>query len=106
MEDSIFKLGLLLTNLLINPMTTSTTQLKQDQTVNTNENSIKPWAYTIEESRFGLFTSILSDGTRMVTGLTEDACRWCTDNIHIPVLRGEFDGYTSKPRSSVVGGKL
>ena len=38
----------------------------------------------------------------MVTGLTEEAVRYCTINIHIPVLQGTFDGYTSVPRSSVV----
>lgn len=50
------------------------------------------YEYTIEESRFGLFTSVLTDGTRMVTGMTEESVRYCTDNIHIPVLKGEFDG--------------
>ena len=62
--------------------------------------------YTIEKSRFGLYTSIKADGTRMVTGLTEKAVRWVTDNIHLPVEQGTYDGWTSKPRSSVVGGKL
>ena len=62
--------------------------------------------YTIEKSRFGLYTSIKTDGTRMVTGLTEKAVRWVTDNIHLPVEQGTYDGWTSKPRSSVVGGKL
>ena len=66
----------------------------------------KMYDYTIERSRFGLSTSVLRDGTRMVTGLTEDACRKCTDLIHIPVLKGEFDGWTSEPRSGVVAGKL
>ena len=64
------------------------------------------YAYTIQRSRFGLYTSVLTTGERLVTGLTEDACRWCTDNIHIPVLKGTFDGYTSIPRSSTVEGKL
>ena len=62
--------------------------------------------YTIQRSRFGLYTSVLTSGERLVTGPTEDACRWCTDNIHIPVLKGTFDGYTSSPRNSVVEGKL
>lgn len=62
--------------------------------------------YTIEKTRFGLYTSITTDGVRMVTGLTEDAVRRVTNEIHIPVLMGTFDGYTSVPRSSVVGGKL
>ena len=62
--------------------------------------------YTIEKTRFGLYVSVLKDGTKMVTGLTEDGVKIVTDTVHIPVLKGEFDGYTSKPRSSVVGGKL
>ena len=62
--------------------------------------------FTIEKSRFGLFTSIAPDGTRMVTGATEDSCRWATVNIHIPVMLGTFDGYTSISRSGVVSGKL
>ena len=66
----------------------------------------KDYSYTVEKSRYGLYTSVLTDGTRMVTGMTEDSCRYCTDNIHIPVLKGEYNGYTSTPRSSVVDGKL
>ena len=66
----------------------------------------KDWTYTIKKSRFGLYTSVLADGTKMVTGLTEEAVRIVTDDVHIPVMKGEFDGYTSTPRSSVVGGKL
>ena len=68
--------------------------------------TIETYDYTIQRSRFGLYTSVLTSGERLVTGLTEDACRWCTDNIHIPVLKGTFDGYSSTPRSSVVEGKL
>ena len=64
------------------------------------------WSYTIEKSRFGLYTSVLKDGTKMTTALTEDACRFVTDNIRIPVLHGEYDGTTSTLGSAVVGGKL
>ena len=65
------------------------------------------YEYTIKRSRYGLYTSVrTSDGTSMVTGLTEEACRLVTDTIHIPVLKGTFDGWTSTPRSSVVEGKL
>lgn len=64
------------------------------------------WTYTLTKSRYGLYTSILTDGTRMVTGMTEDAVRLVTDTIHIPVMKGEFDGYTSIPRKGVVDGKL
>ena len=42
----------------------------------------------------------------MVTGMTEEDVRDVTDTIHIPVMKGEYDGYTSTPRSSVVDGKL
>ena len=62
--------------------------------------------YTIEKSRFGLYTSITEDGTRMVTGPTEDAVRFVTDEIHIPVMNGTFDGYTSKHGRATVDGKL
>ena len=62
--------------------------------------------YTIEKSRFGLYTSITEDGTRMVTGPTEDAVRFVTDEIHIPVMNGTFDGYISKHGSATVQGKL
>ena len=64
------------------------------------------YEYTIKESRFGLFTSYLEDGTGMVTAATEEACRFVTDNIHIPSLKGEFKGWTSEPRSATVQGKL
>lgn len=64
------------------------------------------WSYTVEKSRMGLYTSVLTDGTKMVTGLTEEAVKTITDTIHIPVMKGEFDGWTSEGRSSVVGGKL
>ena len=62
--------------------------------------------YTIVESRYGLFTSVLSDGTKMTTALTEEACRFVTDNIRIPVMKGTFDGSSSIVRSAVVDGKL
>lgn len=42
----------------------------------------------------------------MVTGMTEDGVRQVTDDIHIPVMKGEYDGWTSQPHSSVVEGKL
>ena len=64
------------------------------------------WSYTIEKSRYGLYTSVLKDGTQMTTALTEDACRYVTDNIRIPVLRGEYDGITSVMGTATVGGKL
>ena len=64
------------------------------------------WAYTIEKSRFGLYTSVLPDGTKMTTAMTEEACRYVTDHIRIPVMKGEFDGYTSTHGSAVLDGKL
>ena len=62
--------------------------------------------YSIKKTRYGLYTSITDDGTEMVTGLTEDAVRFVTDEIHIPVLDGTYNGFTSQARSSVVEGKL
>ena len=56
--------------------------------------------YTIKKSRFGLYTSVLEDGTKMVTGPTEEAVRKVTDEIHLPVMEGTFDGYTSVTRTS------
>lgn len=64
------------------------------------------WSYTIEQSRYGLYTSVLKDGTKLTTALTEEACDWVTANIRIPVLRGEFDGVTSTLSSATVSGKL
>ena len=64
------------------------------------------WTYAITKSRYGLYTSIFTDGTRMVTGMTEEDVRDVTDTIHIPVMKGEYDGYTSTPRNGVVDGKL
>ena len=64
------------------------------------------YSYTIKQSRYGLYTSVFADGTKGTTALTEDACRWVTDNIRIPVMRGEFDGTTSIMGKAVVDGKL
>ena len=64
------------------------------------------YSYEIVKSRYGLYTSVFADGTRGTTALTEDACRFVTDNIRIPVMRGEWDGATSTLGSAVVGGKL
>ena len=76
---------------------TATSSLKSKRT---------DWTYTITKSRYGLHTSTLTDGTRMVTGMTEEDVREITDTIHIPVMKGEYDGYTSTPRMGVVEGKL
>ena len=64
------------------------------------------WSYTIEKSRYGLYTSVLKDGTKLTTALTEEACDWVTINIRIPVLRGEWDCVTSTLGSATVSGKL
>ena len=64
------------------------------------------YSYTIEKSRYGLYTSVFADGTKGTTALTEDACRFVTDNIRIPVMKGEYNGYQSTLGSAVVGGKL
>ena len=64
------------------------------------------YEYTIQKSRYGLYTSVLTDGTKMTTALTEEACRFVTDNIRIPVMKGEYDGFCSTLGTAVVGGKL
>ena len=64
------------------------------------------YSYEIIKSRYGLFTSVFADGTCGTTALTEDACRYVTDNIRIPVMRGEWDGPTSVMGKAVVDGKL
>ena len=62
--------------------------------------------FTIEKSRFGLYTSVFEDGTRGTTALTEKACRSVTINIRIPSIQGTWDGYTSVCGDASVGGKL
>ena len=62
--------------------------------------------FTIERSRFGLYTSVFEDGTKGTTALTEEACHYVTVNIRIPVLQGTWDGETSICGSAIVGGKL
>ena len=64
------------------------------------------YSYTIIESRYGLFTSVFTDGTAGTTALTRDACDWVTRNIRIPVMRGEWDGVTSVMGKATVEGKL
>jgi len=64
------------------------------------------WTYDITKTKYGLYISTLTDGTRMVTGMTEEGVRDVTDTIHIPVMKGEYNGYTSIPRNGVVDGKL
>lgn len=62
--------------------------------------------YQIVKSRFGLYTSIDTKGTRMTTAMTEEACKLVTEDIHLPVRHGCYDGWISKGRSSTVDGKL
>jgi len=62
--------------------------------------------YEIIESRFGLFTSVTPDGTKLTTGLTREAVDDVTMNIRIPVLQGTFDGYESTKYTGQVEGKL
>ena len=62
--------------------------------------------YTIKQSRYGLYTSFDKDNNPMTTALTEEACRYVTDNIRIPVLQGTWDGDTSLLGKAVVTGNL
>ena len=61
--------------------------------------------YRIECSRWKTYTSILKDGTKMVTGATEDAVRVCTEDIHIPFYyeSDSSDIVTTKPDEALVG---
>ena len=44
--------------------------------------------YRVEKSDFGTFRTILKDGTPLLTGLTEDAVRFATEEIHLPYYFG------------------
>lgn len=62
--------------------------------------------YTIKESRFGLFTSFDVDNNSLTTAMTEEGCRFVTENIRIPVLQGTWDAQTSVKGDAVGTGKL
>ncbi len=64
------------------------------------------YTYTIEKSRYGLFTGVFADGTKGTTALTREACDFVMKNIRIPVMRGDWNGTTSTLGSATVGGKL
>ena len=72
----------------------------------TNEPSTDRWAYTIEKSRYGLYTGVFADGTKGTTALTEEACDFVMRNIRIPVMRGEWDGSTATLGNATVDGML
>jgi hypothetical protein len=88
-------------------MTTATpTKPKTKKAESTLPYSCMGISFDIHETRFGLFVSTMKDGTEMVTALTREACLLCTERIHIPSMKGCFEGYVSESRSAVVGGKL
>lgn len=62
--------------------------------------------YTVEESKYGMHTSIAPDGTRMVTAMTEEICRRVTETIHVPSLFNDPSVTTVVVGSARVGGKL
>lgn len=62
--------------------------------------------YTVKESLYGLFTSYDEDDNALTTALTEESCRFVTENIRIPVLQGTWDGPTAVLGKAVVTGKL
>ena len=62
--------------------------------------------FQIEESRFGLFTSVTESGERMVCGLTYDVVLKMTE-LHQICNAPDYDGrYDLGKFSGVVGGKL
>ena len=70
-------------------------------------NTYDDGAFSVRKTRFGLFTSYRSDGTPMITGLTEEAVVFGTRYN----LKAEQDGtlWTKNVTvigSAVVGGKL
>ena len=79
---------------------TSKLQSKPAPKSNTKDTSIDYWDFQVRKTRHGLYESVTKCGIKMVTALTEDACRQITTDIHIPVMLGTFDGYTSVGRSS------
>ena len=44
--------------------------------------------YRVQKTAADCFMSILEDGTEMVTAATEEACRVCTEHIHMPYHYG------------------
>ena len=62
--------------------------------------------YDIIESRFGLFTSVTPDGTKLTTGPTREAVDFVTKNIRIPVLQGTWADDQKVTYDGEVGGKL
>ena len=62
--------------------------------------------FQIEESRFGLFTSVTESGERMVCGMTYDIVLNMTE-LHQICNAPDYDGrYDLSKFSGVVGGKL
>ena len=47
--------------------------------------------YRIETTRYGLFQSIHKDGTRLITGLTEQGVHNCTP-LHLLAQQPDYDG--------------
>ena len=76
---------------------------------NTNEQTEYEWiddAFRVEKTRGGLFESVLKDGTKLLSGLTQqiviDATRW-----HLKCQQeGTLDDYTRIVNDGTVGGKL
>ena len=62
--------------------------------------------YYIKQNRFKLYISFDSKDVPMVTSLTEDNCRYATENIFLPVRHGTYQLPVRAVNSGVVGGKL
>lgn len=62
--------------------------------------------FMVDESRYGLFTSVAPDGSRMVTAMTEKICRRVTETIHIPSKFNCPSVTTVVVGSAYVSGKL
>ena len=55
--------------------------------------------YRIETTRYGLFQSIHKDGSRLVTGLTEQGVHDCTP-LHLLAQQPDYDGRYDSVMSS------
>ena len=62
--------------------------------------------YRIEQNRFKLFISYDKQNVPMVTSLTEDNCRFATENIFLPVRHGTYHLPVRAMNDGRVGGKL
>ena len=72
----------------------------------TEDKIIHDDSFTVEKQRWGTYTSVGTDGRRLVTSLTEESCIQATRFYLKGLQEGWGDSNTSKSYEGVVGGKL